>query len=67
MPIYSFRCPRCGWEEERNVPSEYRDDQVCVEELQGGGTGEDAPLCCGAALVRSEIELTAWTPGKWKT
>lgn len=29
MPVYAYQCPRCGRAEDRNVPYEQRDAQLC--------------------------------------
>lgn len=33
MPIYPYRCPECGKEEDRLVSFEDRDKQVCCNRL----------------------------------
>lgn len=30
MPIYSYRCPKCGWAGDLHAPVDLRDEHYCV-------------------------------------
>lgn len=59
MPLYSYKCPDCGTEEDRIVSLDERDDQWCSFERAA-----DDP--CQGKLEREEIALTARMPDAWK-
>ena len=63
MPVYTYRCPECKTTEERRVPYEDRDDQLCMNGVVRPGSDEVTP--CETKMEREEIELTSRTPGLW--
>lgn len=56
MPIYEYRCPSCGHEEDRLVSMNGRDGQVCGQEVATNVelTGFEH-MRCGGHLERTEI------------
>ena len=70
MPRYSYHCPHCGYEIERECSVEDRSKQTCEygagrDDCMADAANVDAPLPDFQKLDIL-IPLTARTPGKWQ-
>jgi len=60
MPIYTYKCPSCGWTGDRKSSISDRDNQSCA-------ATHPAPTrkICGTKLTRDEIPETANMKLNW--
>lgn len=62
MPVYTYRCPACGWTGDRIVKLAERDEQRCEASKEENAKSEHK---CDGELVREEIALNAKMGHRW--
>ena len=64
MPVWKYKCNRCGWEGERLVKASDRDSQVCTSHYMSKDGRRIDP--CLKHLQREEIALTSKMRINWQ-